>query len=89
MQQLYAAFGAWREKYGANIIDIGRKLQPTGKVLRAAGVTDGPFAEAKEVVGGYMVIAAESYERAAQVARECPGVIGPESSVEIREIAGG
>jgi hypothetical protein len=89
MQQMYAEFGAWKEKHGANIIDIGGRLQPTGKVLRASGVTDGPFAEAKEVVGGYMVIAAESYEHAIHVARECPGVIGPDSSVEIREIAGG
>jgi hypothetical protein len=84
---MYAAFATWKEKYGANIVDIGGRLQPTGKVLRVSGVTDGPFAEAKEVIGGYMVIAAESYERAIEVARECPGVIGPDTSVEIRQIA--
>jgi hypothetical protein len=87
MQDMYAAFSAWREMYSANIVDLGGRLQPTGKVLRASGVTDGPFAEAKEVVGGYMVISAENYDRAAQVARECPGVIRPGSSLEIREIA--
>ena len=87
MQEMYAAFNAWKDKYSDNIVDMGGRLRPGGKILTASGVTDGPFAEAKEVVGGYMVIAAEDYEGAVQVARECPGVVRPGSSVEIREIA--
>src|SRR5262245_10959300 len=87
MQEMHAAFNTWQEKYSANIVDMGGRLLPTGKVLRTSGVTDGPFSEAKEVVGGYMVIAAENYERAIQVARECPGVVRQGSSVEIRAIA--
>ena len=87
MQEMYAAFNAWSEKYKANLVDMGGKLKPGGKILTASGVTDGPFAEAKEIVGGYMVVAAESYDRALAVARECPGVLRPGSSVEIREIA--
>lgn len=87
MQEMYAAFNAWREKYSANIVDMGAKLKPGGRVLTTSGVTDGPFAESKEVIGGYMVIAAENYEGALQVARECPGVVRPGSSVEVREIA--
>jgi hypothetical protein len=42
--------------------------------------------EAKEVVGGFMIISAASLEEAMQVARECPGVVMPGSSVEVREI---
>lgn len=87
MQDMMAAFPAWREKYGANIVDMGGRLKSTGKVLRSSGVTDGPFAEAKEVVGGYMVIAARDYDEAMQIAGECPGVVKPGSSVEVREIA--
>jgi hypothetical protein len=87
MQDMYAAFNVWKDKFKANIVDMGGKLRPGGKILTASGVTDGPFAEAKEVVGGYMVVAAESYDRAVAVARECPGVVRPGSSVEIREIA--
>jgi hypothetical protein len=87
MQEMYAAFNAWMEKFKANIVDMGGKLKPGGKILTASGVTDGPFAEAKEVVGGYMVVAAENYDRALEVAGECPGVVRPGSSVEIREIA--
>lgn len=87
MQEMYAAFNAWKDKFKANIVDMGGKLKPGGKVLTASGVTDGPFAEAKEVIGGYMVVAADNYDRALEVARECPGVVRPGSSVEVREIA--
>jgi hypothetical protein len=87
MQEMYAAFNAWKDKFKANIVDMGGRLKPAGKILTTSGVTDGPFAEAKEVVGGYMVVAAESYDGALEVARECPGVVRPGSSVEIREIA--
>jgi hypothetical protein len=37
-------------------------------------------------VGGYMLVSAKSIEQAIGVAKECPGVISPGSSVEIREI---
>ncbi len=88
MQEMYAAFSAWKEKFKDNIVDMGGKLLPGGKVVTASGVTDGPFVEAKEIVGGYMVVAAESYERALEVAREGPGTMMPGSSIEIRELAG-
>ena len=88
MQDLYSAFNAWRDKFKANIIDMGGKLKAGGRVLTASGVTDGPFAETKEIVGGYMVVAAENYDDAIEVVRQCPGVVRPGSSVEIREITG-
>ena len=87
MHEMYAAFNAWKEKFKANIVDMGGRLKPGGKILTSSGVTDGPFAEAKEVVGGYMIVAAEDYDDALRVARECPGVVRPGSTVEIREIA--
>ena len=88
MQEMYASFNAWKEKFTGNIVDMGGKLKSGGKVLTSSGVTDGPFVETKEVVGGYMVVAAESYDRALEVARDCPGLIRPGSSVEVRELAG-
>jgi hypothetical protein len=88
MHEMHAAFNAWKEKFKENILDMGGRLKPGGKILTASGVTDGPFAEAKEVVGGYMVVAAENSDRAVEIARECPGVVRPGASVEIREIAG-
>ena len=86
MQEMYAAFGAWQKKFKAEIVDMGGRLKAGGKVLRASGVTDGPFTEAKELVGGFMIVAADSYERAIEVAREMPGMT-PGASIEIREIA--
>jgi hypothetical protein len=87
MQEMYAAFSTWKEKFKDNILDMGGKLAAGGKVVTSSGVTDGPWVETKEVIGGYMLIAAASYELAIDVARQCPGVIRPGSSVEIREIS--
>jgi hypothetical protein len=87
LQEMYAAFNAWKEKFKDNIVDMGGQLKPGGKIVTASGITDGPFIEVKELVGGFMIVAAESYERALEVARESPGVMMPGSSVEIREIA--
>jgi hypothetical protein len=86
MEQLYAVFNAWKEKFQDNIVDMGAPLKGGGKVVTSEGATDGPFVEAKEVIGGYMIIAAESMDEAIEVARQCPGVVMPGSSVEIREI---
>jgi hypothetical protein len=66
---------------------MGGKLMPSGKVVTASGATDGPFVEAKEIVGGYMLVSAESFDRALEVAREMP-MLMPGSSIEIREVAG-
>ena len=85
MQEMYAIFNSWKEKFQENIVDMGGKLGG-GRVVTSEGATDGPFVEAKEVVGGYMIISAEGVEEAMEVARGCPGVVMPGSSVEIREI---
>jgi hypothetical protein len=87
MQEMYAAFHAWKEKFKENILDMGGKLTPSGKVVTSSGATDGPFVEAKEIVGGYMLVSAESFDRAVEVAREMP-MLMPGSSIEIREVAG-
>lgn len=86
MEEMYAIFNAWKEKFKENIIDMGGGLKGGGKIVTSEGAVDGPFVEVKEVVGGYMIISAESIEEAMEVARESPGVATPGSSVEIREI---
>jgi len=47
-------------------------------------VTDGPFAEAKEVVGGYWMIQAKSLEEAIEWAKRCPG--GEGATIEVRQV---
>jgi hypothetical protein len=85
LEQMYAKFNAWKEKFKKNIVDMGGHLGG-GRVVTAESVTDGPFVESKEVVGGFMIVAANSLAQAIDVARECPGVVSPGSSVEVREI---
>ncbi len=86
MEEMYAKFNAWREKFQENIVDMGGRLAGGGKIVTSEGATDGPFVESKEVVGGFMIISAENLEKAMEVVQESPGVVMPGSSVEVREI---
>ena len=86
MQQMLAKWNAWKAKFENNIVDWGDKLKSTGKVVGGSSVSDGPFVEAKEVVGGFMIVQAASYEEAVVIAQEMPA--GPGSRIEIRELAG-
>lgn len=65
----------------------GNHLGQEGKVLKAGGiVTDGPYAEIKESVLGYIIVQGNSYEEAVELARPCPLLNGEGNSVEVREV---
>ena len=85
MEAMYVKFNVWKDKFAKNIVDLGGRLGGGG-VATAETTTDGPFVESKEIVGGFMIIQANSLTQAMAVARECPGVVMPGSSVEVREI---
>lgn len=85
MQGMYEKFNAWRERYQANLVDMGGRLG-AGRLVTATGMSDGPFVEVKELVGGYMVVSAANIDEAAEVAGACPGLVGPGSGVEVIEI---
>jgi hypothetical protein len=85
MEEMFAKFNAWKEKFAANIVDMGGKLGG-GQVVTSQGAVDGPFVEAKEIVGGFMIVEADSLAEATEVVKQSPGVAMPGSSVEIREI---
>jgi hypothetical protein len=90
LQASLAKWGEWIGKYmqSGNITDPGDGLQATGKVLTPKGVvTDGPYMESKEILGGYSIVEAKNYDEAVKIARECPNhSFG--GSIEIRELAG-
>ena len=69
---------------GAKILD-GNALQPvsTATTVRNDVVTDGPFLETKEVLGGYYLIEAEDLDQALAVAKLCPTPMG----VDVRPVA--
>ncbi len=85
MQEMYAKFNAWKNRFQDNIVDMGGRLK-SGKIATVDGVVDGPFAESKELIGGFMVISAETLDEAVEVASGCPGLVTPGSGVEVREI---
>jgi hypothetical protein len=73
----------------AGILLGGEKLQDgTGRLLRRTGgqtsVTDGPYTESKEVIGGLFQIRADNYAKAVEVASDCPHL--EYGTIEIREI---
>lgn len=69
-----------------NLVATGQRLHVHGKVVKPKGVvTDGPFIESKESVGGYTIIKAASYEEAAELSKTCPILAGG-GNVEVREI---
>lgn len=59
----------------------------TGKVLtgRSKKVTDGPYAEAKEIVGGYLIVDAVDIDEAAEMAKGCP-IFDNDGSLEVRSV---
>ena len=87
MQEAMAKWGQWFQAVGSAIVDGGDGLLPTGKIVKGNTITDGPFIEAKELVGGYSILEAENYEQAAELATGCP-IIELGGTVEIRELAG-
>ena len=97
--ELYQAMGAYIERVAAagHVVVMGGLLPTSaGFTVRAEGgkpvVTDGPFAEATEVVGGYAILQAESREQVEELVREFVQVHidtwpGWEGTSEVRQIA--
>ena len=89
LREIMGHFGKWMAELSAKGALIGtNSLEDTGRVLRSrrgATITDGPFAETKEIVGGYILIAARSLDEAAEIASGCPG-LDYRLSVEVRPV---
>ena len=67
--------------------DRGQPLEPEGKVVRARGrtITDGPYAESKDLIGGYTLVEAKDLAQAAQLAGGCP-IFEYDGLVEVRPV---
>ena len=63
--------------------DRGNGLKQEGRVVTAKVVTDGPFVESKEVVGGFSIVRAETLDEAAELAKGCP-ILLRGGTVEVR-----
>jgi hypothetical protein len=70
------------------MVDAGDALNPEGRVVNARKVvTDGPFVEAKEIVGGFSIVRADTLDAAAELAKGCPGLLVG-GNVEVRPLMG-
>ena len=87
MQQTLKKWMDWKdtlEKSG-HINQFGERLDGTGKVVRgkAKTVTDGPYIEVKDFIGGYVLVEARDIDQAVELAKGCP-VLESDGTVEIR-----
>jgi hypothetical protein len=89
MQKTMEKWRAWFKDLGdkGHLKDIGQPLEHTGKVVKGKqkAVTDGPFAEAKDVVGGFSLIQARDLDHAVELSKSCP-ILDVGGSVEVRQI---
>ena len=68
------------------LVNSGNRLSAEGKVVKPGSlVTDGPYVEIKEAIGGYIIVRADSLEEAAEISKGCP-ILKLGGNVEIRTI---
>ena len=89
--QIEAHMKRWQDWIGG-IAQSGRlsgaqPLTSEGRVLKGASkkLTDGPFMEGKEILGGYVLVKATNFDEALKVAEGCPNLELESGSVEVRE----
>lgn len=88
MQQYMVMYQNWVNTISAQNKFVGGKgLSTEGKVIKFDQViTDGPFAEVKESIAGFIIIRASGFDDAVSMAKECPILGGKGNSVEVRKI---
>lgn len=90
-EEMQAVMQQWMDWIGGiaaqnKLVDGGSALGSKGKVVRANNViTDGPYIEIKELIGGYTIVKAESFDEAAELAKGCP-ILAVGGNVEVRDI---
>lgn len=76
-QAVVKEFSDWAGRLAeAGKLKEASKLADSGTVIKstAGAVTDGPFTETKDAVGGFFLIDADSMEAAVEIAKSCPGL---------------
>jgi len=91
MQQVLGQWGDWFQRLTKEgKVIAGNPLEHEGKIVSGKGgrvVSDGPFVESKESIGGYFLLKVDTMDQALAIAKECPGL--PYGiRVEVRQLAG-
>ena len=94
-EQLFTAYMQFNEEmHRAGVLVASEGLNPAGKSAKVEvrrgrrTVVDGPFAETKELVGGFYVIEVGSIDEAIGWAMRCPTGLGFDDVLEIRQLTG-
>jgi hypothetical protein len=78
MQQIMARFATWMSGIKArNAVLSSNGLDDRCKIVRGPRgetLSDGPYLEAKEIIGGFVLLTADNFETALAIARDCPGL---------------
>jgi hypothetical protein len=89
--ELQAMMKPWQDWMGNiaaqnKLVSSGNRLTSDGRVVKSNGViTNGPYVELKEAIGGYIIIRAYSIDEAAELSKACP-ILKMGGNVEIRTI---
>ena len=93
-EEKQAHFNRWREWIGGiaeagNLVSSQPLRHDTGQVVSGTSkkITDGPFMEGKEIVGGFTIVRADSYDAAVAIANGCPNLEAESGTVEVREVS--
>lgn len=91
MQQVMQKYKRWGDTLRENgVLQGGQKLaDEPGRVIRSrrgqVRVTDGPYCETKELLGGYYTVLAGNYDEAVKIAMSCPH-LEYDGTIEVREV---
>jgi hypothetical protein len=92
-EELLTAMGKYNEELvEAGVMLAGEGLHPSSNGARVLfsgsdrSVTDGPFAETKELIAGFWIIQTKSKEEAIEWVKRCPNPMEGESVIEIRQV---
>ena len=74
MQDVIKPFQEWIGGIAAQnkLVAPPKRLDVSGRVVKESLVTDGPYAEVKESIGGLIIIRAKDYDEAVDIAKGCP-----------------
>ena len=90
-EQMQAMMKPWQDWMGGlaaqnKLVSPGNRLGSDGRVVKANDlITNGPYVETKEAIGGYIIIRAGSLDEAAQLSKGCP-IFQMGGNVEVRTI---
>ena len=94
-EQLQQSIKPWQDWIGSiaaqnKLAAKGNRLNPEIRIVKPdKSVLNGPFADIKEAIGGFIVVKAAGFDEAVEMAKDCPVLLAPwNGRVEVRLVAG-